>query len=729
MRKYLLIFTVLAIFISFNQSAEAVEVTKQKNITINCDEQCEDKGLVMKDIAGEIELTLHKVVRFYRDNGVIAPKIFNLDLGKSVTLTEYPTTAEWFAKGDLFDSPPANGKRYKFYQYENQGMIPWTIVRYYITGGVPTDIGNAKIKSDNPSVVGCGDGKCTAWKSGTAKITISFPSKTFQKKTTYFFNHETKPEKISEGNAYGSINLKGEETAQPVKSVRKLVSNPNEEVYQKSTMMTGYNFPSIEYTVTVPETPNTPHTSSCKGISDVTASSATVKWDYSDADLDPQTSYSIQIATDKDFKNIVKALTAPSGDVSGVRTQNITGLTPNTTYYARINTYNDANNWNAYSTCGDNGFTTDGNKPQVVTYVNTDNVTDTTGVVHWTYEDPESDAQTQYEVGISETPDFETVQFVNLVTSGDVSNVRQTSFSSLTPNTTYFVRVRAANANNGWSAYSKGQFTTDKGTPHDGVCSPTIGQCSVGDVSSYNEEEGTWTCLGENEGEDRMCPDNGGDKNQFQVGCSVSGTYVNENTIFRAIPHNGKGPFMYYWNDIKGSDTFTKKYTTTGEKTVTLKAEDDNNKVDSISCVADITCDPNSSDRKNPGECVNSVREVSTCGTNGWERTEETCGDTEGDDGDDPVVEEYKFDPYITPKDSDVCPLILRASEVSLCRLTNGTLTKPFPAESDGLIMIDKDRKMPVGTWKLTCFGTAENPPAVDFGEQKCISNPNIKEH
>lgn len=114
-----------------------------------------------------------------------------------------------------------------------------------------------------------------------------------------------------------------------------------------------FSFPSITYTITVPPVANAPHASACSGLTNITASGATLNWTYTDADSDAQTNYQIQVATDAAFTAIVQSV-GSTGDTSiaNTRSKIITGLLPRTQYYARVKTHNDANTWSTYSACG-----------------------------------------------------------------------------------------------------------------------------------------------------------------------------------------------------------------------------------------------------------------------------------------------------------------------------------------------------------------------------------------
>ena len=119
-----------------------------------------------------------------------------------------------------------------------------------------------------------------------------------------------------------------------------------------------YSLPSITYTVTVPHVVNANHTVVCNGANPITDRGATINWTYTDPTNDIQTNYQVQIATDSTFNSIIHSIVAPANtNVSSVRNAAISGLNPNTRYYARVRAYNNANLWSNYSVCA-GSFTT-----------------------------------------------------------------------------------------------------------------------------------------------------------------------------------------------------------------------------------------------------------------------------------------------------------------------------------------------------------------------------------
>jgi uncharacterized repeat protein (TIGR02543 family) len=93
-----------------------------------------------------------------------------------------------------------------------------------------------------------------------------------------------------------------------------------------------------------------PPVTSCSSITNVTSNSATVNWTYQDPENDPQTGYHVQVFNNSSFTGtpIAQGLPNPTTqnpNVASVRSWTTNGLTSDTTYYARISTYNNVNGW------------------------------------------------------------------------------------------------------------------------------------------------------------------------------------------------------------------------------------------------------------------------------------------------------------------------------------------------------------------------------------------------
>lgn len=715
----------LLMVLSFNY-AHAASSADTVSVKINCIQHCEDKGIIFSGIKGQITTTVKKVVNFVRQTGNITNLNFNLNIGKIVTLDQKTTdtSGDWFFQGGEYDSPPADGVFYKAFEITDSMLIEGSggvktnrTKRYYFAISKPSDSEKAVITSNNPAIVSCDGKECTALKAGTATVDITFPNS----------EQTSNNEILGRTTGFGKFVIKGQKIVErnfpnlyytPVIGLYPYNMEPTLEE-RANTVVKTYQFPKITYTITVPPNANQDQVSSCQSITNVTQNSGQVNWAYTDADSDKQTNYKVQISKDAVFSaaNIVKSISAPANtDVSNTLNTNITGLTPNTTYYAQVATYNDENNWSSYSVCSST-FKTTANNPQAVAYTNTDGITETSATVHWTYSDPENDAQTGYEVGLSKD-NFVTVSPVKLSTTGNNSAVRTATFAALDPDTTYKVRVRATNASNGWSVYSTGSFTTKKV-----------------DTTALN------------------------------VSCQPQGSafYVNKNVTLKSVMLGlGTAPYTFTWS-IPGypnanTQDITKKFNTTGKKNITLQVKDASNATDSESCSVDVTCDP--ADKPDDGVCVSGKKDVYVCGTSDWESTSVDCGGGTctgpscppvctgsscppvctgltcgGGNPGNPAVAQFSFQPYIADN-NDMCSLVLEASSVNEtagCMLTSPEKTgySYYPQTGDTKINITKsdNNLVKVGTWQLSCTGTGTGATSQNFGVQKCVSNPGIKEN
>ncbi len=655
----------LFVLLSFNQ-AYAANVKDVMDVAVNCVSDCPDEGLVIRGADGTIKTTIIKAVNFVRASGNNTNLNFNLNIGSIVTLDakESGTTADWFFLGGHNDSPPADGKYYKAFSHDDGGAR----YTWYFAASKPNDTEKPVITSKNPRIVECSNTGCTALKEGTATVEITFPN----------VKQITDKEILGRTDGYGKIWFDAQRTKKNLKSDDPLIID---EV--ANAVLRTYQFPKLTYTITVPPNPNVAQVSACQSVTNVNQNSAKLNWSYTDADNDAQTNYQIQVSTNSSFTNIVKSIAAPANtNVSAIRSASISGLAPNTTYYARVSTYNNANTWSGYSVCS-GGFTTTANTPHVVNYTNTTAVTESEATVNWTYSDAENDVQTGYEVGLSKVSDFGTVSPVRLVVSGNNSSIRSASFTSLEPNTLYYVRVRAANTTNGWSDYSVGSFTT------------------VSDATELN------------------------------VSCQLGGpAYIDENVEVQSVLLGiGTPPYTYKWSGPGFSTKYTQDivsmFTTTGRKDITLEVTDAMGIVDTESCPLNITCDP--SKKADDSACVGGMKTVDFCGLNGWESREVTC--SEGDDT-GATVSTFSFVPYIANENS-VCPLVLEVENTSGCELTSlGKATYSYLPQGAGTsISIQKTESVPIGTWQLSCSGTGPTPVVKSFGIQKCLTNPGIKEN
>lgn len=367
MKKYIYITAItFGMLLCGRGVTEAATVDSSFNLNVNCNFKCQNEGLIVFRYKGAITETVHKTVNFVNSSGHNVSQSFVLNLEDSVTLKPEPTTGDWFITGGYYDSPPSDGVLYEVLLLPHQ-------LRFKIGTSIPMDSNNFVIESADPSVVSCEGGLCKAIGGGTTNITVSFPktkqapspvektcvtkkgdgpfSPTTSDNTSCNMEYEVDGSNVG----YGKINfMASQETLQMHREtvIFTTVSKP---------VLKTYSFPSITYTVTVPSVSNTPQATACNGIGNITASGATINWTYSDADNDPQTNYSIEVATDPAFNNMYDSWTAPDNtDVTNVRSINITGLGPNTQYYARVKSYNDTNDWRDYGTCVDGFKTTDG---------------------------------------------------------------------------------------------------------------------------------------------------------------------------------------------------------------------------------------------------------------------------------------------------------------------------------------------------------------------------------
>ncbi|MEI6553010.1 MAG: fibronectin type III domain-containing protein [bacterium] len=382
--KIYIIALILGMFLGIQGVAQGATIDSTFHLDINCHDKCPDDGFTIYGFKGNVTEIVHKTVNFVTDSQVNTPQSFNLNMDDSVSLVSGTTTGDWFIAGAQYDSPKSDGVLHDLFRR--------SAVNYIQMGtSIPLDDNSFNIVSENPNVVDCEDGVCKAVGEGVTHVTISFPTS----KQTESYPSKCLTKRASGGwhtktvyaDCTKSVEVNGPEDGYG-KIIFKAVTVSKEHGERDAMpILMTYSFPSITYTITVPSVSNVSQITSCNGVNNITTSGATVNWTYSDSDNDPQTNYAIDIATDPAFNDIIDTETAPDNtDVSGIRSLAISGLDPNTTYYARIQTYNDTNGWSDYTSCGVSFTTLDGPVDGVCgTDLNTcdDGTAESTGLNRW----------------------------------------------------------------------------------------------------------------------------------------------------------------------------------------------------------------------------------------------------------------------------------------------------------------------------------------------------------
>lgn len=655
MKKYLHILIILVIFISSGTYTFAKTSAKLYAVPVNCVANCPDEGIIIYRFQGQLNFSVVKDTFFKRDDtGEQLTGNFSLDLNKSVTFKDKKTFAIWFIEGAAYDSPPADGNLYDLVQEpqtQNRGKTP-----IWFGASVPNDINNSVVTSNDPTVVNCVKDVCTAKKAGSTNIEITFPNST-QTSAYDFLGSENGFGKIKLDYAYGGQNI--------------------------DSSIKAYSFSKITYTVTVPAAVNKPQVVACVAPDAIAPSSVRAKWTYSDPESDTQQNYQVQVSKTSNFSVIDKTVTVTKqGSVANVRNIPVTGLTPDTTYYVRVRSYNTPNSWSSYKNCA-SSFKTKGNQPQVVTFSAVNSITSSGAKINWTYSDPNNDAQYQYQVQVSTSSSFAIVQKTFLSATSTVSAVRSQVFTGLNANTTYYARVRAYNTVNGWSSYVSGNFKTLVNTD------PLV------------------------------------------VSCAYTGDpYIGKTLTYTSTIIGGAVPYVYDWT---GSDlpspskytasTFSWTYTTKGSKDIAVAVTSGGMRGTGY-CGANITCVPRTENEQDDIVCdENNQRTVYSCGTTGWESELIACNDTS--------QATFSFNPYIADINGE-CGLEMTSTDVNYCTLKKDNFAyDDYFADSNSTIAITKasNKKVPIGTYSLWCTPSDTSLPETLRATKSCISNPGVKEN
>lgn len=236
------------------------------------------------------------------------------------------------------------------------------------------------------------------------------------------------------------------------------------------------------------------------------------------------------------------------------------------------------------------------NTPHVVTYEKADGIQADKATIHWTYTDADNDAQTNYQVQISDKADFSNIITSYAYTTGDVATMRSISATGLTPSTIYYVRVKAYNNTNAWSNWSNGTFTTTSLSGGTCSCNNRDLICSNGGVNETTKNAAQCNLI---------------------ATCSATANDTEKNTIsYTVIPQNKVGNILYMYNGQETTSMNPQTYIVSADLdqiSVTLKDVFDNQsytaickKPDIDKKVAAVACTPPQvSDGK--GSCVDVI--------------------------------------------------------------------------------------------------------------------------
>lgn len=213
----------------------------------------------------------------------------------------------------------------------------------------------------------------------------------------------------------------------------------------------------------------TPSTPSAPSVSDIGNQEATLTWSAPSNNGASITNYGWQVATDSGFSNVVKSGTG------NVLTTDITGLDPNTNYYARVRAYNSVG-WSSYSS--GKLFKTSATTATAPVTLSVSSIAHTYATATWTApSDDGGSTVTSYEIQVATNSSF--TQNVKSLTSSTLSKYINNLYAGMT----WYIRVRAVNAA-GTGAWKTSSFSTLAPVPEiirpvNGAIASVLGKLSV----------------------------------------------------------------------------------------------------------------------------------------------------------------------------------------------------------------------------------------------------------
>ena len=185
----------------------------------------------------------------------------------------------------------------------------------------------------------------------------------------------------------------------------------------------------------------------------ITNTTMVLSWGASSPDNPPETIYIAQVSTVADFSS---GIIYSSQTTRGRGSATISSLTPATTYYGRV----IARNWegvDVFAYALPNARVT---RPSLPAGLLWGDVTNTTLEVRWGASSPDNPPECVYIVELSTISDFSGIIMSSQTTRASLS----ATVSGLTPNTTYYGRVKAVN----WENYAATSILSD---PYVTLCS------------------------------------------------------------------------------------------------------------------------------------------------------------------------------------------------------------------------------------------------------------------
>jgi hypothetical protein len=218
-----------------------------------------------------------------------------------------------------------------------------------------------------------------------------------------------------------------------------------------------------------------PAAPSANAATNVGSNAFTANWSTSSG----ASGYRLDVSTSNTFGSFVFGY--QDLDVGNTLSGNVSGLSPNTTYFYRVRAYNAAGNSGNSNTAN---ATTNGDVPAAPSVNPATNITTNSFTANWNT----SSGATGYRIDVSPNSGFGT--FVTGYQDLDVGNITSLNVNGLAAGTDYFYRLRAYNSSGTSGSSGTTQATTTLTAPAPPTVSPATNVTSSGFTANWSNSSG-----------------------------------------------------------------------------------------------------------------------------------------------------------------------------------------------------------------------------------------------